>query len=79
MKQQQPAWLSPTSRFTSSGLTVTVLCNALDGMSWLWVDGIASILAAFSQHGAPARACSRGAAAGGACGAARTWCRRATG
>ncbi|MEJ5991618.1 serine hydrolase domain-containing protein [Ramlibacter sp. PS3R-8] len=48
-------FVSRTSRFTASGLTITVLCNALDGPSWLWVDSIASILAAFSQHGAPAR------------------------
>jgi D-alanyl-D-alanine carboxypeptidase len=46
-------FLSRTARFTASGLTVTVLCNALDGPSWLWVDGIASILHAFREHGAP--------------------------
>jgi D-alanyl-D-alanine carboxypeptidase len=48
-------FLSRTARFTASGLTVTVLCNALDGPSWLWVDGVASILHAFRQRGAPPR------------------------
>lgn len=47
-------FVSRTSRFTASGYTITVLCNAQDGLSWLWVEGIASILAAFQQHGAPA-------------------------
>ncbi|RYY93586.1 MAG: class A beta-lactamase-related serine hydrolase [Comamonadaceae bacterium] len=46
-------FVSRTSRFTASGLTISVLCNALDGMAWPWVDGIASIVAAFQQHGAP--------------------------
>ncbi|MDB5897779.1 MAG: putative beta-lactamase family protein [Ramlibacter sp.] len=48
-------FVSRTSRFTASGLTITVLCNAVDGLSWLWVDSIASILNAFAQHGAPAK------------------------
>ncbi|TFZ05440.1 class A beta-lactamase-related serine hydrolase [Ramlibacter henchirensis] len=46
---------SRTSRFTANGLTVTVLTNAQDGLAWVWADGIQSILAAFQQHGAPAR------------------------
>ena len=48
-------FVSRTSRFTATGLTVTVLCNALDGLSWLWADGIHAILSTFRQHGAPAK------------------------
>jgi len=48
-------FVSRTSRFTASGFTITVLCNAIDGLAWLWVDGISSILGAFRQHGAPAK------------------------
>jgi D-alanyl-D-alanine carboxypeptidase len=48
-------FVSRTARFTASGFTITALCNANDGMSWAWVDGISSILAMFAQHGAPAK------------------------
>lgn len=46
-------FVSRTARFPALDCTVTVLCNAQDGMSWPWVDGIASILSAFKEHGAP--------------------------
>jgi D-alanyl-D-alanine carboxypeptidase len=48
-------FVSRTARFTASGLTVTALANAQDGLAWAWVDGIAAILDAFRQHGAPAK------------------------
>jgi len=48
-------FISRTARFSASGWTITVLTNALDGFAWVWVDGIASILSAFEQHGAPAK------------------------
>jgi D-alanyl-D-alanine carboxypeptidase len=48
-------FVSRTARFTGSGFTITVLCNAQDGPSWVWVDGIASILGAFAKHGAPSK------------------------
>jgi D-alanyl-D-alanine carboxypeptidase len=48
-------FVSRTSRFTATGLTVTVLCNAMDGLSWAWTDSIHSILATFQQHGAPSK------------------------
>lgn len=48
-------FVSRTARFPESGFTITVLCNALDGWSYAWVDGILSILSAFRQHGAPGR------------------------
>jgi D-alanyl-D-alanine carboxypeptidase len=48
-------FVSRTARFSGLGLTVTVLCNAQDGPSWQWVDGIVSILEAFRKHGAPGR------------------------
>ncbi|MEO7641376.1 MAG: serine hydrolase domain-containing protein, partial [Ramlibacter sp.] len=48
-------FVSRTARFTATGFTVTALSNAQDGMTWAWVDGIASILAAFQQHGAPGK------------------------
>lgn len=47
-------FISRTARFPASGFTVTVLTNAQDGMAYPWVDGIVSILSAFSKHGAPA-------------------------
>jgi D-alanyl-D-alanine carboxypeptidase len=36
------------------GLTVSVLTHAQDGFAYGWVDGVANILSAFRQHGAPA-------------------------
>lgn len=48
-------FISRTARFTALDLTVTVLTNAQDGMAHEWVDGIASVLSAFQQHGAPGR------------------------
>ena len=48
-------FVSRTARFPESGFTVTVLCNALDGWSYPWVDGIHGILSAFKRHGAPGR------------------------
>ncbi len=37
------------------GLSVSVLTNAMDGLSGPWADGIAHILRAFARHGAPSR------------------------
>jgi D-alanyl-D-alanine carboxypeptidase len=48
-------FVSRTAHFTASGFTITVLTNALDGLAWLWVDGISSILATFRNYGAPAK------------------------
>ena len=48
-------FVSRTARFTASGFTITVLCNAQDGLAYLWVDGIASILEAYQKHGAPGK------------------------
>lgn len=48
-------FVSRTSRFPASGFTISVLCNALDGLSYLWVDSIASILEVFKRHGAPGK------------------------
>ena len=48
-------FVSRTARFPASGLTICALTNAVDGMASAWVDGVASILGAFRQHGAPAR------------------------
>lgn len=48
-------FVSRTARFTASGFTISILTNAQDGLSYLWVDGIASILAAFKAHGAPGK------------------------
>ncbi|OGB08111.1 MAG: serine hydrolase [Burkholderiales bacterium RIFCSPHIGHO2_12_FULL_65_48] len=48
-------FLSRTARYPALDLTVTALTNAQDGLSTEWVDGIASILFAFQQHGAPAK------------------------
>lgn len=48
-------FVSRTARFPASGFTITVLTNALDGLAWPWVDGVASIVATFEQHGAPAK------------------------
>lgn len=48
-------FVSRTARFPALGYTVTVLTHAQDGLSWLWVDGILSILEAFQKHGAPGK------------------------
>ncbi|MGE0497580.1 MAG: serine hydrolase domain-containing protein [Ramlibacter sp.] len=48
-------FVSRTARFTASGFTISILTNAQDGLSYLWVDSIASILAAFKAHGAPGK------------------------
>ncbi len=37
------------------GLSVSVLTNAMDGLSGPWADGIAHILRAFARYGAPSR------------------------
>jgi D-alanyl-D-alanine carboxypeptidase len=48
-------FVSRTSRFPASGFTISVLCNALDGLSYLWVDSIANILDIFQRHGTPGK------------------------
>ncbi|MBI2770882.1 MAG: beta-lactamase family protein [Burkholderiales bacterium] len=48
-------FVSRTARFAASGYTITVLCNAIDGLSWAWADGIESILETFKAHGAPGK------------------------
>ena len=48
-------FVSRTARFTASGYTITVLCNAIDGVSWAWADGIEAILEMFKAHGAPGK------------------------
>ena len=48
-------FVSRTARFPALDLTLTVLTNAQDGMAYEWVDGVASILWAFQQHGAPGK------------------------
>ena len=48
-------FVSRTARFTGSGFTITVLCNANDSWSWPWADAIDNILTTFRQHGAPTR------------------------
>ena len=48
-------FISRTARFTASGMTITVLTNASDGLSWPWAEGIESILEFFKAHGAPGK------------------------
>jgi len=48
-------FLSRTATFPEPGVTVSVLTNSLDGLAWMWLEGIAHILQAFARHGAPAR------------------------
>jgi D-alanyl-D-alanine carboxypeptidase len=48
-------FISRTARFTASGYTITVLTNSQDGPAFPWVDGLANILAAFQQNGAPSK------------------------
>ena len=48
-------FVSRTAHFPNTGFTITVLVHAQDGFPFDWVDGIASILAAFQQHGAPTK------------------------
>jgi CubicO group peptidase (beta-lactamase class C family) len=37
-------------------LSMSVLCNSIDGFSWPWVDGMLQILQTFQRHGAPTAA-----------------------
>ena len=46
-------FVSRTCALPLQDLTITVLCNALDGFSWPWVDGMLQILQAFAVNGAP--------------------------
>jgi hypothetical protein len=40
----------------AQALSVSVLCNSIDGLSWPWVDGVLQILQTFERHGAPTAA-----------------------
>jgi len=46
-------FVSRTCALPQQELTLTVLCNSLDGFSWPWTDGMLQILQAFAKHGAP--------------------------
>ncbi|MFZ4286431.1 serine hydrolase domain-containing protein [Variovorax sp. HJSM1_2] len=48
-------FVSRTAHFPHTGFTISVLVHAQDGFPFDWVEGIASILAAFQQHGAPSK------------------------
>src|SRR5262249_44855756 len=48
-------FISRTATSPERLITVSVLTNSLDGLAWVWLDGIAHILQAFARHGAPAR------------------------
>ncbi|KQP22910.1 serine hydrolase [Pseudorhodoferax sp. Leaf267] len=37
-------------------LSISVLCNSIDGFSWQWMDGLVQILQTFERHGAPTAA-----------------------
>ncbi|MCU4180490.1 serine hydrolase domain-containing protein [Bosea sp. BH3] len=46
-------FITRTAVFPAHGLTVCVLTNGIDGLAHQWLDGIAHILKAFSERGAP--------------------------
>jgi D-alanyl-D-alanine carboxypeptidase len=45
--------VSRTAHFPATGITLSALCNANDGMAWPWLDGVYSILSTFRENGAP--------------------------
>jgi D-alanyl-D-alanine carboxypeptidase len=48
-----PGTLSCTHALPGTGLSVSVLTNALDGLANVWIGGAVKILQAFATHGAP--------------------------
>jgi D-alanyl-D-alanine carboxypeptidase len=48
-------FVSRTACFPAMGCTISVLCHALDGLPFQWVDGIASVLNVFQRDGAPSK------------------------
>ncbi len=49
-------FVSRSLALPAQGLSISVLCNSIDGFSWPWVDGIVQILQTFQKHGAPTAA-----------------------
>lgn len=47
--------ITRTCCVTEQDLTVSVLTNAADGLSHVWLDGALHILQAFAKHGAPSK------------------------
>ena len=47
-----------TACVPAKGLTISVLTNAADGLSHVWLDGALHIVRAFEKNGAPSRAAS---------------------
>ncbi len=48
--------ITRTVSVPAQGLTLSVLTNAADGLSHVWLDGALQVLRAYRKHGAPARA-----------------------
>jgi CubicO group peptidase (beta-lactamase class C family) len=49
-------FITRTAVLSPSGIAVSVLANAVDGMAHAWLDGALRILKAFSERGSPSRA-----------------------
>lgn len=47
--------ITRTCNVADQGLTISVLTNAADGVSHVWLDGALHILQAFAKHGAPSK------------------------
>ncbi len=47
--------VSRTAHFPATGMTLSALCNANDGLAWPWLDGVYSILSNFRELGPPSR------------------------
>jgi CubicO group peptidase (beta-lactamase class C family) len=48
-----PGYITQSATFPEQRLTISVLTNAADGMSHMWLEGIAHILKRFADGGAP--------------------------
>jgi D-alanyl-D-alanine carboxypeptidase len=46
-------FISRTAHYPETGITISVLCHALDGLAYPWVEGIANIIQTFHDKGPP--------------------------
>ena len=49
-------FVSRSLALPAQGLSISILCNSIDGFSWPWMDGTLQVLQTFHKHGAPTAA-----------------------
>ena len=49
-------FVSRSVALPGQALSISLLCNGLDGLTWPWMDGILQILQVFARHGPPTAA-----------------------